>query len=136
MNWFGKKERCRLSETKEVQILYQEEMARILNTAICSGVGSIHSSGEHFLDGEKVLSRVFSEEGVENLRGVGLRPEDIKVFKSLTYLLAQCKRLDSRKENLDYVRILFRPQHPITPMTADAYQEVVNSFCECITPNS
>lgn len=129
----------RLSETNEIQLAFQQEMARIFNEA---GAGTtppippiqIPMKVEGRIDGQRFAKSIDEMEAKGTLQTLGFKPEHVRVFKSLAYLLDQCSRLSATEQNLKICEPLFHPTHPITPTVADAGEEVIASVVACIEP--
>jgi hypothetical protein len=129
----------RLSETKEIQLAFQQEMAIILNEAGENAAPPITMAqipatvtGMGILDGNGLRQNIDEMEQKGTLETLGFKPEHIRIFKSLAFLLGQCSRLEATPQNLAICEPLFHPVHPITPTVADAAEEVITAFVQSI----
>jgi hypothetical protein len=127
----------RLSQTKEIQLAFQQEMARILNEAGENAVPptpptAIPTIVDSTLDGAGFRRDLDELEQKGSLQTLGFKPEHIRVLKSLAFLLGQCSRLSATAQNLTITLPLFHPVHPITPTVADACEEVIAVFVKSI----
>ena len=129
----------RLSETQEIQLAFQQEMARILNEAGANAdvpllLAQIPATvtGLGIIDGNGLREGLDDIERNGTLQTLGFKPEHIRVFKSLAFLLGQCSRLEATAQNLAICEPLFHPGHPITPTVADAAEEVITALFESI----
>ena len=124
----------RLSETKEIQLAFQQEVARIYNEA-GAGDGTpmeIPTTVTDIIDGQGLRKSVDEMEQKGTLETAGFRPEQIRVLKSLASFLGQCSRLSATPQNLAVCEPLFHPAHPITPETADALDEIIAAVVDNI----
>ena len=131
MNWIWQRKKARLSETNEIQAAYKRELQ-----ALCQEVGAndfIGSLPGGIING-KGFGQALDSLNPETLPTLGFKPEHIRVLKSLTNLLANCARLEATKQNLSLTLHLFHPAKPTTPLVADAFDEVLAAFIECIEP--
>jgi hypothetical protein len=127
----------RLSATKEIQLAFQQEMVRILNDA---GEGAeppippseIPTTVTDSVDGVGLRKSIDEMEQKGTLQTLGFKPEHVRVFKSLAFMLGQCSRLGATPQNLALCERLFHPAHPITPTVAVAMEEVIGAFVESI----
>ena len=129
-----KKKLGRLSDTREIQLAFQTEMMLVLKESLGEMGELVHipRSPSGIIDGNGWLK--IDSLWVKTLPDVGMNPSQVKAFKTLVYLLAQCSRVEATKQNLKTFEPLFHPQHPITPQVADAYEEVVKSLTDAIEP--
>lgn len=128
---------ARLSETKEIQLAFQQEMARILNEAGANAVPPIPPTQipvavTDIIDGDGLSKRIDEMEQKGTLQTLGYKPEHIRIFKSLAFLLGQCSRLKATPQNLAICEHLFHPGHPITPTVAEAAEEVIAAVVKSI----
>lgn len=128
----------RLSETREIQLAFQQEMVRILNEAGAGAVPPIApaempTTVTDIIDGQRLRESIDDMEQKGTLQTLGYKPEHIRVFKSLASLLAECSRLKATAQNLALSEPLFHPLHPITATVADAAEEVIAAFVESIS---
>ena len=125
------KPRTRLSDTREIQLAFQQEMARIINESLnISKALTIPTEPSGIIDAQKLQQAM--DDGT--FRAALVKPELILAMKTLIFLLAQCSRLEATKQNLACFEPLFHPGHPITPTVADAYKECVEKLTGCIEP--
>jgi hypothetical protein len=126
----------RLSETKEIQLAFQQEMVRIFNEATANTAVptemQIPATITDIIDGKALRENMDEMERKGTLHTLGFKPEHIKVFKSSAFLLGQCTRLEATPQNLAIFQPLFHPVHPITPAVADALEEVITAFVTSI----
>ena len=125
----------RLSDTVQVQQAFRRAAQLIFDEAFKnSGIPSASFfaateiiDGKRFLEG---LSRA-TESSWETL---GFKPEHLRLLKSLCSLLELGARVEATPTNLRLFEPLFCPVTPTTPASAEAFEEVVNTFGECIGP--
>ena len=106
----------------EIQLLYQQELVRIAQEVFPEL--EIPTIPDGFLDGMEFL---FSLRPT-TLRDLGLNSDQRKLLDAVTYLLDQCKRIEATEQTLGMIRPLFQPVHPVTPESANAYEEVVQEL--------
>jgi len=127
----------RLSETKEIQLAFQQEVARIFNEAGANATPpipiQIPATVTDILDGNGLGKNIDEMERKGTLQTLGFNPEHIRIFKSLAFLLGQCSRLEGTPQNLAIFEPLFHPVHPITPTVADAAEEIISVFVKNIS---
>ena len=132
--WSAQQPRQLLSDTREIQLAFQQEMMKIIQEGIGTDVTiPIPRTPSGIIDGNAFL-KVVDQMSDRTLPDLGCKPEHVRVLRTLTYLLAQCSRLEATKVNLGLMQPLFHPSHPITPVVADAFEEVVKSVTDCIEP--
>ena len=127
------KPRTRLSDTREIQLAFQQEMARILNEGLSDVTGvsiPIPTEPNGILDPLKLQTDLKDK----TLQDLLIKPELVLAMKTLLFLFAQCSRLEATKQNLACFKPLFHPGHPVTPTVADAYKECVEKLTGCIEP--
>jgi hypothetical protein len=125
----------RLSETKEIQLAFQQEMMRIFNEAAANATPPtplmpIPTTVTDIIDGKALREKIDEMERKGTLNTLGFKPEHIKIFKSLAFFLGQCSGLEATPQNLAICETLFRPVHPMTPTTADALEETITAFIQ------
>jgi hypothetical protein len=130
----AKQSRQRLSDTREIQLAFQQEMMKLMREAAGNDVNiPIPRTPSGIIDGNGFLKSV-DQMSNKTLPDLGFKPEHIRVLRTLTYLLAQCSRLEATKQNLAIFEPLFHPVHPITSVVADAAEEVVKAVTDSIEP--
>lgn len=128
---------AQLSEAKEIQLACQQEMARILNEAGANAAPPIPAiqipvTVTDVIDRDVLGKRIDEMERKGTLQTLGYKPEHIRIFKSLAFLLGQCSRLKATPQNLAICEHLFHPAHPITPTVADAFDQVITDLSKSI----
>lgn len=131
----------RLSDTKEIQLAFQQEMAGLFNEA---GAGAtppappmrIPTTVTDIIDGRVFRNKIDGMEQGGSLQTLGFKPEHIRVFKTMAFLLGQCARLEATKQNLAIFEPMFHPAKPTTPTVADAMEEVVAAVVGTIEPTN
>jgi hypothetical protein len=92
--------KSRLSDTREIQLAYQQEMARIFQEALGPDVQMpLPTTPLGIINGNTFLKDV-DRMTQKTLPDLGCKPEHIQVLRTLTFLLAQCSRLEATKQNL------------------------------------
>jgi hypothetical protein len=126
--------RSRLSDTREIQLVFQQEMVSLIREAVGDDITiPIPRSPSGIINGAEFLKAV-DEMSERSLPDLGFKPEQIQVLKTLTYLLAQCSRVEATKQNLALFEPLFHPGKPTTPTVAEAFDEVAKKITGCIEP--
>src|SRR5580700_1484595 len=123
----------RLSQAREIQLAFHQEMVRIFNEAGKNadppiGDMALPTTTDAVLDGAGFRRDLDDLEKKGTLETLGFKQEHIRVLKSLAFLLGQCSRLEATPQNLAICQPFFRPVHPITPIVADACEEVIAVF--------
>ena len=86
---------------------------------------------EGIINGQGLLES-YNELQQDTFIDLGFKPEQVRVLKSLTFLLGQCSRLEGTDQNIAIVEHFFHPAKPTTETVADACEEVINMFLGCI----
>jgi hypothetical protein len=129
-----KQPRSRLSDTREIQLAFQQEMMSLIREAVGDDVTiPIPRTPSGIVNGAAFLKAV-DEMSERTLPDIGMKPEHIQVLRTLTYLLVQCSRVEATKQNLALFGPLFHPGKPTTPTVAEAFDEVVKEITGCIEP--
>lgn len=130
----------RLSETEEIQLAFQQEMALLFNEAGATANPStptmpIPTKVTDIIDGKEFGIRLkqFPERHWEAL---GFKPEHVRVLMTLVFLLERCAHVEANPFNLRVAVPRFHPGKPTTPRVADAFDEVVNSLARSIEPDN
>jgi hypothetical protein len=122
----------RLSQTKEIQLAFQQEVARIYNE-VGAGDGApieIPTTVADIIDGQGFRKSLDGMEQKGTLETAGFRPEHIRILKSLAFFLGHCSLLSATPQNLAVCEPLFHPAHPITPEAADAFDEIIAAIVD------
>jgi hypothetical protein len=119
----------RLSNTREIQLAFQQEMQKVFGEAAGTTIQPI-TAPAGIIDGAGLLKDM--SEGT-TLQDALVKPELVSVMKTLMFLLAQCSRLEATKQNVKIFEMLFHVGHPITPTVAAAFKEVVEKLTGSIT---
>ena len=130
----------RLSETKEIQLAFQREMALLFNEAGATANPPtpsmpIPTKMTDIVDGTELGIRLKRIAG-RHWESLDFKPEHVRVLMSLVFLLEQCARLEATPQNLSITLPLFHPGKPTTPLVADAYDEVINALVSSIEPDN
>jgi hypothetical protein len=131
----------RLSDSKEIQLAFQQEMTALYNEA---GAGAtppmppmrIPTTVTDIIDGRGFRNGIDDLEQRGSLQTLGFKPEHIRVLKTLAFLLGQCARLEATKQNIAIFEPLFHPAKPTTPTVADAMEEVIATVVKNIEPTN
>ena len=126
-----------LSETREIQTAFQRGMAELVEEmavkdGLSTGINPATIQPNGIIDGAKLLDSFDSNPSM--LSEMGLSAEQIRVLKTMTFLLSQCARLEATKQNVEIFKPLFNPAKPTTPLVADAYEDVVRVVTRSIEP--
>ena len=123
----------RLSHTNEIQSAFRREMAALFQEAGTEPEILAGMIPEGTLDGAGLLN-AYDSLSPNTFADLGMKPEQVRVLKSLTVLLSQCARVEATPVNLQIVLPLFHPAKPTTPVVADAMEEVILAFIKSIEP--
>ena len=120
----------RLSDTKEIQLAFQQGMQTVFAEAAGAPI-KLRTTPAGIVNAANLMKELNDELLKDALR----KPELVKVMKTLIFLLAQCSRLEATKQNVKIFELLFRFGRPITPTIADAFETVIhNVAAEAIEP--
>jgi hypothetical protein len=131
----------RLSEAKEIQLAFQQEMVALYNEAGATTEPPVPPKQvptivTDIIDGKGFAKAVDELEQKGSLQTLGFKPEQIRVLKCLAELLVQCSRVEATAQNFAVFKHLFHPTKPTTPTVADAMEEMVAAIGTSIEPKA
>lgn len=120
--------KLRVSDTEQVQLAFRTAVQRVWEQAVVDIPMPSFLDGT--INGDRVLEAVIKAQ--DSFETLGFKPEHIRVLKTLCVLLKHCARIEATPANLGIVKTLFCPATPVTPVSAEAFEEVVAAFASSI----
>jgi hypothetical protein len=116
-----------VSDNEQIQLAFRQAVQRVWKQVVDT---PMPSSLDGAINGAALLEGITRAQ--DSLETLGFRPEHIRVLKTLCVLLKHCTRIEATPTNLGMVEPLFCPVTPVTPASAEAFEEVVAAFASSI----
>ena len=120
----------RVSDTEQIQMAFRKAVQRVWEQVVDIPMPSFLDGT---INGDRLLESITKAQ--DSLETLGFKREHILMLKSLCSLLKHCARIEATPPNLGIVETLFCPATPVTPVSAEAFEEAVTAFADSIGPS-